>query len=110
MLDTGFSRRAVLMSAGAAAAWLASPARALLEAAGRVEIPSFVDKLVATMTLEEKAGQLQLMASAWGGGAALSLNPPGSGSDFDQQVGEARQGQLTGVFNGNGATMARIRA
>ena len=60
------------------------------------------------MTLEEKAGQLQLMASAWGGGAALSLNPPGNGSDFDQQVGEARQGQLTGVFNGNGARMARI--
>ena len=34
------------------------------------------------MTLEEKAGQLQLMASAWGGGTALSLNPPGNGSDF----------------------------
>jgi beta-glucosidase len=59
------------------------------------------------MTLEEKAGQLQLMASAWGGGAALSLNPPGNGSDFQQQVNDARQGLLTGVFNGNGARMAR---
>ena len=34
------------------------------------------------MTLEEKAGQLSLMASAWGGGAALALNPPSSGSNF----------------------------
>jgi beta-glucosidase len=108
MLDLAVSRRAVLMSAGAAAAWLSSPARALLEAAGRVAVPGFVDPLIGKMTLEEKAGQLQLMASAWGGGAALSLNPPGSGSDFDSQVNEARQGQLTGVFNGNGARMARI--
>jgi beta-glucosidase len=108
MLDLAVSRRAILMSAGAAAAWLASPARALLQAAGKVAVPAFVDQLISRMTLEEKAGQLQLMASAWGGGTALSLNPPGNGSDFQQQVDEARQGQLTGVFNGNGARMARI--
>jgi beta-glucosidase len=108
MLDSAISRRAALMGAGAAAAWLASPARALLQAAGHVQVPAFVDQLIARMTLEEKAGQLQIMASAWGGGAALSLNPPGNGSDFNQQVNEARQGLLTGVFNGNGARMARI--
>ena len=108
MQDLAVSRRALLMSAGAAAAWLASPARALLQAVGRVEVPAFVDQLIGRMTVEEKAGQLQLMASAWGGGAALSLNPPGNGSDFESQVNEARQGQLTGVFNGNGAKMARI--
>lgn len=108
MLDLAFSRRALLMSAGAAAAWLASPARAFLQAVGEVRVPAFVDQLIGRMTIEEKAGQLQLMASAWGGGAALSLNPPGTGSDFDQQVNEARLGQLTGVFNGNGAKMARI--
>ena len=108
MLDHAISRRGALMGAGAAAAWLASPARALLEAVGQVPVPALVDQLIARMTLEEKAGQLQLMASAWGGGAALSLNPPGSGSDFQQQVEEARQGLLTGVFNGNGARMARI--
>ncbi|HEY7006764.1 MAG TPA: glycoside hydrolase family 3 N-terminal domain-containing protein, partial [Sphingomicrobium sp.] len=107
MLDGRISRRAVLMGAGAAAAWLASPARALLQAAGRVPVPALVDQLISRMTVEEKAGQLQLMASAWGGGAALSLNPPGNGSDFQQQVNEARQGLLTGVFNGNGARMAR---
>jgi beta-glucosidase len=108
MQDLAISRRAVLMSAGAAAAWLGSPARALLQAAGRLPVPALVDQLIARMTLEEKAGQLQLMASAWGGGAALTLNPPGNGSDFNGQVNEARQGLLTGVFNGNGAKMARI--
>ena len=108
MVDLAISRRAVLMGAGAAAAWLASPARALLQAVGKVDVPPFVDSLIGRMTLEEKAGQLQLMASAWGGGAALSLNPPGNGSDFQQQVNDARQGRLTGVFNGNGARMARI--
>jgi beta-glucosidase len=108
MRDLAISRRAALMGAGAVAAWLASPARALLQAVGGVEVPAFVDQLISRMTLEEKAGQLQLMASAWGGGAALSLNPPGNGSDFQQQIADAAQGRLTGVFNGNGARMARI--
>ena len=108
MLDMRVSRRAALMGAGAVAAWIATPARALLHAAGRVTVPTFVDPLIRRMTLEEKAGQLSLMASAWGGGIAASLNPASAGSNFQQQVEEARQGQLTGVFNGNGATMARI--
>ena len=108
MLDLAISRRAALMGAGATAAWLASPARALLQAAGKLAVPAFVDQLIARMTLEEKAGQLQLMAAAWGGGAAQTLNPPGDSSNFEAQVEEARQGLLTGVFNGNGARMARI--
>jgi beta-glucosidase len=108
MNDMRISRRAALMSAGAVAAWLASPARALLQAVGRLDVPAFVEPLIARMTLEEKAGQLSLMASAWGGGTALSLNPASAGPNFQQQVEEARRGQLTGVFNGNGATMARI--
>jgi beta-glucosidase len=108
MLETRISRRAALMGAGAVAAWLTSPARAVLAAVGQVPIPAFVDDLIRRMTIEEKAGQLQLMASAWGGGAALSLNPPQGNSDFPRQVEEARRGRLTGVFNGNGATMAKI--
>ena len=107
-LDTRISRRAALMGAGAVAAWLASPARAVLQAMGRVTVPAFVDPLIARMTLEEKAGQLSLMASAWGGSAASSLNPPQGDSNFPRQVEEARQSQLTGVFNGNGARAARI--
>jgi len=111
MLHKRISRRAVLMGAGAAATWLASPARALLQAAGRVQVPSLVDPLIARMTLEEKAGQLQLMAAAWGGGVALTLNPPGQGSDFEGQVAEARQGILTNTpqqsqrLNTGGATL-----
>ena len=108
MLDARVSRRAALMGAGVVAAWLASPARALLQAVGRVEVPSSVDPLIRRMTLEEKAGQLSLMAAAWAGGVAASLNPASAGSNFQGQVDEARRGQLTGVFNGNGATMARI--
>jgi beta-glucosidase len=106
MLDTRISRRAALIGGGAVAAWLASPARALLQAAGKLEVPAFVDDLISRMTLEEKAGQLSLMASAWGPSAAAALNPP-SNSNFPKQLEETRQGQLTGVFNGNGARMAR---
>ncbi len=108
MLDSKVSRRAALMGAGAAAAWAASPARALLQAAGAGQVPAFVDALIGRMTVEEKAGQLSLMAAAWGGSAAVSLNPPTDGPNFEQQVEEGRLGQLTGVFNGNSARMARI--
>jgi beta-glucosidase len=97
-----------MMGAGAVAAWLAGPAHALFQAVGKVDVPPFIDQLIARMSLEEKAGQLSLMASAWGGGAAVSLNPASAGPNFQQQVEEARQGQLTGVFNGNGATMAHV--
>lgn len=108
MLDTRISRRAALIGGGAIATWLASPARALLRAVGQVEVPGFINPLIARMTLEEKAGQLSLMASAWGGGTALALNPPQGDSNFPKQLEEARQGLLTGVFNGNGSRMARL--
>ena len=107
MLDTGISRRAALIGLGAVATWTASPARALLQAAGRLSVPAFVDDLIARMTLEEKAGQLSLMASAWGGSAAAALNPPAH-RNFEGQLEEARLGQLTGVFNGAGARMHRL--
>ncbi|WP_205478458.1 glycoside hydrolase family 3 N-terminal domain-containing protein [Sphingomonas arenae] len=107
MFETRISRRAALMGAGAVAAWAASPARALLQATERVKAPAFVGDLIARMTLEEKAGQLSLMASAWGGTSAASLNPPSNG-DFPRQLDEARRGLLTGVFNGNGARMHRM--
>jgi beta-glucosidase len=51
MLDTEISRRAALMGLGAVAAWAASPARALLQSVGKLEVPAFVDDLVARMTL-----------------------------------------------------------
>ena len=97
MIDTRISRRAALMGAGAVAAWLTSPARALLQAVGRLQVPAFVDPLIQRMTLEEKAGQLQLMASAWGGGVALSLNPASAGPNFQQQIEEARRVLYVGM-------------
>jgi beta-glucosidase len=107
MFDTRISRRAALMGAGAVAAWMHNPARAMLWQAAQLPVPAFIDALIARMTIAEKAGQLTLMPSAWGGGVATALNPASNGPNFDGQLEEVRQGRLTGVFNGNGAEMAR---
>lgn len=106
MLNSGISRRSAIQALGALAAWSASPVRAAIDAAGKLPVPGFIDHLISRMTLEEKAGQLTLMASAWGGGQAAALNPPGNGQNFSAQVEDAVAGKLTGVFNGNGAEMA----
>ena len=105
--DRPLSRRALLAGAGAALAWSASPARALLATVAARPLPAPVEALIARMTLAEKAGQLNLLAAAWAGGAATSLNPAGAASSFDAQLRMVRRGELTGVFNGNGAEMAR---
>ncbi|QXT35675.1 glycoside hydrolase family 3 C-terminal domain-containing protein [Sphingomonas sanguinis] len=105
--DRRISRRAWLAGAGAALAWSASPARALLAITGERPLPASVEALISRMTLVEKAGQLNLLAAAWAGGAAISLNPAGAASSFDAQLRMVRRGELTGVFNGNGAEMAR---
>ena len=102
------SRRAMMMGAAAVTAWAASPARALLQQAGgaATALPASVEALIGRMTVIEKAGQLTLMAAAWAGGAATSLNPAGGSASFDGQLGDVRAGRLGGVFNGNGAVMA----
>ncbi len=106
MEDIRISRRALMMGAGAVAAWSASPARALLAQATGT-LPASVEALIAQMTVEEKAGQLTLMAAAWAGGAANALNPISATATFDEQLAQVRSGRITGVFNGNGADMAR---
>ena len=65
------------------------------------------EALLARMTPEEKAGQLTLNASALGGRAATALNPPGTGPSAAAQLAEARAGQLTGIFNGQGSDWHR---
>lgn len=107
MLNSRISRRAALMGAGAITAWAASPARALIRASQTAPLPGFIEPLIAKMTVEEKAGQLTLMAAAWAGAAATALNPPTAGATFEQQLDEVRKGRLTGVFNGAGAEMSR---
>ena len=74
MTDHTISRRAALLGAGAVAAWAASPARALLAQADGVALPPRVEAILAAMTLEEKAGQLQLNAAAWSGGCTRSTS------------------------------------
>lgn len=106
MSEMRISRRSALQALGVAAAWSASPVRAAVAAADKLPVPAFVDTLIGKMTLEEKAGQLTLMASAWGGSSAANLNPPGNGQGFDAQIADAVAGKLTGVFNGQGARMA----
>ena len=107
MSDIRISRRAALLGAGAVAAWAASPARALLARGDGTALSPAIEAILAKMTLEEKAGQLQLNAAAWGGGIATALNPPSNGPSFEGQIADAVAGRLTGVFNGNGAEMAR---
>ncbi|WP_267435846.1 glycoside hydrolase family 3 N-terminal domain-containing protein [Sphingomonas sp. GM_Shp_1] len=107
MSDIRISRRAALLGAGAVAAWAASPARALLARGDGTALSPAIEATLAKMTLEEKAGQLQLNAAAWGGGIATALNPPSNGPSFEGQIADAVAGKLTGVFNGNGAEMAR---
>lgn len=106
MPSARLSRRSAICAMGLASAWAVSPLRASLARAATQQVPGFVDALIAKMTLEEKAGQLTLRASAWGGDRATGLNPPGGNSSFASQIEDAVAGRLTGVFNGNGATMA----
>jgi len=107
MMDTvRVSRRSMLMGGAAVTAWFSSPAAALLRSIEPGKDAAAIDALIGRMTIEEKAGQLSLMASAWGGGVATALNPPGNNQDFPKQIADAVAGKLTGVFNGNGAAMA----
>ncbi|MES2044435.1 MAG: glycoside hydrolase family 3 N-terminal domain-containing protein [Pseudomonadota bacterium] len=101
------SRRSLMLGGAAALAWRASPASALIAALGEAGLPAAVEALIGKMTLEEKAGQLTLMAAAWAGGAANKLNPIAPTGGYEGQLTDARAGRLSGVFNGNGTKMAR---
>src|SRR4051794_41841370 len=70
MIDTRISRRAALMSAGAVAAWLASPARALLQAGGRPDVPPLLGPPVCPLTPRGETGPPGFVGSGRGGGAA----------------------------------------
>ncbi len=108
MTQFTMTRRGALLAASTLLAWTRHPARALLAAGdGEPTHRAAIDTLIQRMSLDEKAGQLTLMPAAWGGSAASALNPANAGGSFDAQLAEVRAGRLTGVFNGNGAKMAR---
>lgn len=107
MRQPRISRRAMLLGGGAVAAWAAAPARALLAAAAADPLAPELESLIARMTVEEKAGQVTLMAAAWAGAAANALNPGAGSASHRQQLADVRAGRIGGLFNGNGAAMAR---
>jgi beta-glucosidase len=107
-IATGIGRRALLAGAGAGSLALIGNRPAFGFALGPMAgTPAFIDALIAKMTIKEKAGQLSIMASAIGGGAATKLNPPGSGANAKQQLADAKAGKLTGIFNGEGSNWHR---
>src|SRR5438270_2687973 len=105
-----FTRRGVLGVSGAAAAALAvRPVFGLALEPTSGTVPAFIERLIRQMTLEEKAGQLNLLASAIAGSAALSINPTNNAARADEQIAAVRAGRLTGVFNGGGEYLARLQ-
>lgn len=101
MTDARLTRRSLLGGA-AALGFTAHPAIGLALGPSPVPLAADLEALLAKMTLEEKAGQLTLMASARGGAAASALNPLNR-NESEQQLASARAGQLTGIFNGAGS-------
>src|ERR1700761_2435615 len=95
------SRRSLMLGGAVALAWRAHPASALIAALGEAALPAAVEALIGKMTLEEKAGQLTLMAAAWAGGAANKLNPIAPSGGYAGQLADTKAGRLSGVFNGN---------
>lgn len=106
-LERGISRRAALLGGGAILAWKASPVRAALESLAVAPATAKIEALISQMTVAEKAGQLTMLAAAWSGSGGPSLNPASKGPSFAAQLDDVRAMRLTGVFNGNGAEMAR---
>ncbi|PXA87506.1 beta-glucosidase [Nostoc sp. 3335mG] len=107
-MSDGIGRRALLAAAGAAgAAGLAGRAFGLALGPSPSSAPGFIDGLIAKMTIEEKAGQLSIMASAIGGGAATKLNPVTNTASVSQQLADARAGRISGIFNGQGGDWHR---
>jgi beta-glucosidase len=105
MPAAAFTRRQAL--AGASALALARPAFGLALGGAPEGLPPAAEALLARMTIEEKAGQLTLMASAIGGRGATALNPPGREVPAAEQLTAARTGRLTGIFNGEGSDWHR---
>lgn len=93
--------------AGAGAAGLAGRAFGLAIGPSPSSAPGFVDALLAKMTIDEKAGQLSIMASAIGGQAATRLNPATNGDSVSKQLADVRAGRMTGIFNGQGGDWHR---
>jgi beta-glucosidase len=66
-----------------------------------------IDRLIAAMTLEEKAGQLTIMPAAKAPALAEAANPAAMAAGMADQEQAVRDGLLGGVFNGDDADWHR---
>jgi beta-glucosidase len=101
----GIARRTLLAGVGTLA--MARRAFGAVVAPAPKATPAFIDALIARMTIEEKVGQLSIMASAIGGTAATALNPPGQKPAVAEQLADARAGRIGAIFNGQGSDWHR---
>ncbi len=102
MTDMIPTRRALLRGASAAAMGAASgPARARPR-----RVDPLIERLIARMTLADKAGQLSLYADPVRGGGAV-VNPDQVRQGMDELKTRIRRGELTGLFNGIGVIAGR---
>lgn len=95
------SRRQLLQGAAALALLARAPLGLALGRSSTAAAPGFVDALLAKMTLQEKAGQLTLYGSAQQTDAAAAANPVSIRPTAEGQLALAREGRLTGIFNGS---------
>jgi beta-glucosidase len=103
---SGIARRTLLAGISALAA-TRQVLGAVVAQAGTRATPAFIDGLIAKMTIDEKAGQLSIMASAIGGTAATALNPPTQKPAVAEQLADARAGRVSAIFNGQGSDWHR---
>jgi len=99
------SRRSFLKGASAAAiAAVVVPARAWAQNV----LPSdpLIERLIAGMTIEEKAGQLSIYSDPVRT-EGPAINPEANRQSLDQLKGEIAAGRLTGLFNGIGVAGGR---
>lgn len=97
------TRRSLLKGASATALVAAvTPAFAQVR---RVRDP-LIERLIAKMTIEEKAGQLSIFGDPVRG-PGKTINPNEVSQDFDQLKERVRKGEFVGIYNGAGAASGR---
>jgi beta-glucosidase len=99
------SRRSFLKGASSAAiAAVVVPARAWAQ--NVVPSDPLIERLIAGMTIEEKAGQLSIYSDPVRT-EGPAINPEANRQSLDQLKGEIAAGRLTGLFNGIGVAGGR---
>lgn len=85
---------------------------ALLRAPAYGQVPArpasgAIERLIASMTLEEKAGQLTILPAAQASAPATAANPASVPGSVEEQAHRVREGRLGAVFNGGSADWHR---